>query len=399
MKTILLGCALFIAAVLLSYTLFVPISADPLSQDSETPIPTSPALTNATNGETATKPLLLKAPAPTPEDMVWIPGGRFRMGDSEGAPDKHPDFIDEIPEHNDSLVEHDVELDGFWMQKTEVTNRQFKKFVDATGYVTAAEKQLKREDFVGQVADVNQIKEEALLPGSICFNSKFDPSKLKKDHPLWPYQVWQVVQGASWQHPEGPDSDIADRMDHPVVHVSWDDAMAYCDWLGKKTGYACRLPTEAEWEYAARGGLAGKNYPWGDERKIDGKWPHNIWQGEFPILNIGEDGYKFSAPVGSFPPNGYGLYDMTGNVWEWCYDHYRPDYYLMSPKRNPQGPSESFDPQEPNIPKRVQRGGSFMCSDTYCIGYSVASRMKGGSGSGTFHCGFRCVLLPESRFN
>ncbi len=339
--------------------------------------------------ERSQRPLVVEEPADPPQGMAWIPGGTFTMGDRDGAPDKHPEHLHDIPEHRDAVSEHHVTLDGFWIDKTEVTNAQFQEFVDATRYVTVSEKRPQREDFAGQISDVNMIPEENLVAGSICFNSSFDPKTLKKDHPLWPYQVWKYVAGANWRHPAGPDSSIEQKRLHPVVHVSWDDATAYCRWAGK------RLPTEAEWEYAARGGLHGKNYPWGDEFRPNGKWPHNIWQGEFPYKNSGEDGFLATAPVGSFSPNGFGLLDMTGNVWEWCFDWYRPEYYLHSPQRNPFGPISSFDPQEPNIPKRVQRGGSFMCSDQYCIGYSVHSRMKGESGSGAFHTGFRCVVPAD----
>lgn len=322
--------------------------------------------------------------------MVWIPGGRFTMGDKDGAPHKHPDFADKIPEHHDAMFEHTVELDGFWIDATEVTNRQFAEFVAATGYRTTAERAPKREDFLGQVPDVSLIPEENLVAGSICYNPQLDVERLKsldRRDPSWIYQglVWMYQKGADWRRPEGPESSVDDRMDHPVVHVSWHDAAAYAEWAGK------RLPTEAEWEYAARGGLKGRKYPWGEDPKPKGRWAHNIWQGAFPFENTVEDGFRTTAPVKSFPPNGYGLYDISGNVWEWCSDWYRPDYYFSSPRRNPAGPQASFDPQEPNVPKRVQRGGSFMCSDTYCIGYSVAARMKGDPASGAFHTGFRCV--------
>lgn len=321
--------------------------------------------------------LIVEEPEPAPPGMRWIPGGTFLMGSD------NPKFPDEFPAH-------EVTLDGFWMDETELTNRQFEAFVNATGYVTVAEKAPDRNEVASQ-AGINpaDIPAENLVPGAICFNSKFDPKTLRKDHPLWPYQVWTYIKGASWRHPEGPDSSIDARMDHPVVHVAWDDAIAYCRWAGK------RLPTEAEWEYAARGGLKDGEYPWGNDLQPAGKWAGNIWQGEFPLENRADDGFRESSPVKTFPPNAYGLYDLSGNVWEWCSDWYRPDYYRGSPDRNPVGPVSSVDPLEPTIPKRVQRGGSFMCSDNYCIGYRVAARMKGDLTTGTFHCGFRTVLSPR----
>ncbi len=199
------------------------------------------------------------------------------------------------------------------------------------------------------------------------------------------------MKGANWKHPEGPESNIDDRRstDHPVVHVSWLDVEQYCRWAGKK------LPTEAQWEYAARGGKRDLVYPWGNDRNPQGKWLNNIWQGEFPVTNTGADGFEKTSPVGSFPANGYGLFDMSGNVWEWCADFYQPDYYGSSPKANPPGPDHSFDPRKPGIIKRVQRGGSFMCSEQYCVGYRVAARMKGEQDTGAFHTGFRCVVTPE----
>jgi formylglycine-generating enzyme required for sulfatase activity len=317
----------------------------------------------------------VQPPGPAPEGMVWVPGGTTVLGDDDGPPDERP--------------AHSVTIDGFWMDRTEVTNADFNKFTDATGYRTIAERTPKREDFKGLIADVNDIPAENLVAGSICFNPHFDRRVLTKDHPLWPLQVWRYVKGANWRHPDGPESSITDRMQHPVVHVAWDDAIAYCKWAHK------RLPTEAEWEYAARGGLAHAIYPCGNDLVRDGKWTMNIWQGVFPDTHDVKDGFRTTAPAASFPPNGYGLYDMAGNVWEWCNDFYRPDYYRFSPLANPQGPSDSFDPLEPDSPKRVQRGGSFMCSDNYCRGYRVSARMKQAPDSGTFHAGFRCVRSPE----
>jgi sulfatase modifying factor 1 len=320
-------------------------------------------------------PRFVQAPGPAPQGMVWIPGGTAVLGDDDGKPDERP--------------AHSATIDGFWMDRSEVTNAAFMQFADATGYLTIAERTPKREDFKGQVADVNAIPAENLVAGSICFNPNFDRRTLSKDQPLWPLQVWRYVKGANWRHPDGPASSITERMQHPVVHVAWEDAVAYCKWAHK------RLPTEAEWEYAARGGQKAAIYPCGNELVHDGKWLANIWQGEFPESHDVKDGFRTTAPVGSFPPNGYGLVDMAGNVWEWCNDYYRHDYYRFAPLANPPGPSDSFDPLEPDLPKRVQRGGSFMCSDNYCRGYRITARMKQAPDSGTFHAGFRCVRSPQ----
>jgi formylglycine-generating enzyme len=302
-------------------------------------------------------------PGPAPEGMVWVPGGQFWMGAND----------DTMP---DATPAHRVAVDGFWMDRTEVTNAQFEAFVRATGYVTVAERTPSAADYPGAPP-------EALVAGSIVFSPPSVPVPLT-NHLAW----WKYVPGADWRHPEGPGSDLAGREDHPVVHVGWDDAVAYARWAGK------RLPTEAEWEFAARGGLDRRRYTWGEELRPDGRWRVNNWQGRFPTENTAEDGFLRTAPVASFPPNGYGLYDMAGNVWEWCADWYRPDYYPRSPSRNPRGPDSSFDPAEPGVPKRVQRGGSFLCSDLYCTRYLPGSRGKGAPDSGESHVGFRCVRSP-----
>lgn len=320
-----------------------------------------------------------KEPPPVPaaddprlKDMLWIVPGRFEMGALNTVPDEFPP--------------HAVELDGFWMDRTEVTNRQFQSFVEATGYVTLAEQPPKLRSIQPDSAlSQAEILPEFNKPGSICSlqlasRGEIDPNR-------GAYSWWQYVPGASWKHPEGPDSSITDRMDHPVVHVSWIDAQAYCRWAGKQ------LPTEAQWEYAARAGSTS-DYPWGAKLVPEGRWMANIWQGEFPVQDTGEDGFTRTAPVGSFPPNAFGLVDMSGNVWEWCHDYYQPEYYADSPAGNPPGPESSHDPQEPGIIKRVQRGGSFMCSDQYCVGYRTSARMKGEEDSGAFHTGFRCVINP-----
>lgn len=311
---------------------------------------------------------------PRVANMQWLSGGRFEMGELNTVPDEFPP--------------HAVELDGFWIDTTEVTNRQFKEFVDATGCLTTAERPPELRSIMpdSELARI-EILPEMNKPGSIC--SLQLSSRNEIDQQKGAYSWWQYVPGANWMHPEGEDSSIDNRMDHPVVHVSWLDAKAYCDWAGKK------LPTEAQWEFAARGKQGGVTYPWGNELKPEGKWRHNIWQGEFPIKDTGEDGFTRTAPVKSFPPNDFGLHEITGNVWEWCSDYYQPEYYAVSPLKNPAGPEASYDPQEPGIIKRVQRGGSFMCSDQYCVGYRVSARMKGEEDTGAFHTGFRCVVTPD----
>jgi formylglycine-generating enzyme required for sulfatase activity len=301
---------------------------------------------------------LSPAPGPAPDGMAWVPGGTFWMGDN--------DFPDARPVHR-------VTVDGFWMDKTEVTNAQFARFAEQTGYVTVAERPPDPKDFP-------TVPPADLKAGSIVFTPPNEPVPLD-NHSQW----WRFVPGADWRHPDGPGSTIDGKANYPVVHVCWDDAAAYAKWAHK------RLPTEGEWEFAARGGLDHQPYAWGDEQKPAGKWPANVWQGQFPAENTAEDGYPRAAPVASFSPNAYGLYDMAGNVWEWCADWYRPDYYAASPKQNPPGPQDSFDPNEPSFPKRVQRGGSFLCSDLYCISYRPGARGKGEVTSGASHLGFRCV--------
>lgn len=304
-------------------------------------------------------------PGPAPEGMVWIPGGTFWMGcDDCDMPDAEP--------------VHLVSLDGYWIDKTPVTNAEFEKFVQATGYVTIAERKPKAEDYPGA-------KPEMLVAGSIIFNPPKQAVSLDNAYVWWKYQ-----KGANWRHPQGPKSDIKNLADHPVVHIAWLDAVEYAKWAGK------RLPTEAEFEFAARGGLDRNKFAWGNELKPGGKWVANIWQGKFPNADSGEDGYKsVLSPVTAFPPNGFGLYDVGGNVWQWCADWYRPDYFekiaSSTAVKNPQGPSDSYDPQEPGIPKRVQKSGSLMCSDQYCARYHVGSRGKGAIDSGASHIGFRCV--------
>ncbi|HWO02983.1 MAG TPA: formylglycine-generating enzyme family protein [Blastocatellia bacterium] len=317
-------------------------------------------------------------PGPVPEGMVWIPGGEFSMGAEQSS-----ETLCGLPGITaDSLPVHRVYVDGFWMDATEVTNEQFEKFVEATGYVTFAELTPRAEDFPGAPP-------ENLVAGSIVFTPP-DHQVPLNDH----FQWWAFVKGANWRHPTGPASNLNGRENYPVVHVDYDDALAYAKWAGK------RLPTEAEWEFAARGGRTGKLYAWGDNFHPSGKTMANTFQGTFPVTDTAEDGYAGIAPVAQFMANDYGLYDIAGNVWEWCSDWYRADYYEQLARiggvaRNPQGPGDSFDPEEPNEKKRVHRGGSFLCTDQYCSRYMVGTRGKGEVTTGTNHLGFRCVQAPH----
>lgn len=309
-------------------------------------------------------------PPPTaiPENMVWISGGTFQMGCADC----------DMP---DALPVHPVTVDGFFMDATPVTNAEFARFVNATGYVTIAERPLNPQDYPG-------VDPKNLVPGSAVFTPPPEDVPLD-DISRW----WHYVPGACWKRPEGTNSTIKGREDHPVVHVAWEDAVAYAKWAGK------RLPTEAEFEFAARGGQAANLYAWGSELKPDGKWMANIWQGRFPSKNTVEDGYVGTSPVKAFQPNPFGLYDVGGNIWQWCADWYRPDYFTQLAAQgtavNPQGPADSYDPQEPGAKKRVQKSGSFLCSDQYCSRYLVGSRGRGSVDSGSSNVGFRCVKSPQ----
>lgn len=313
-----------------------------------------------------------------PPGMLWVPGGEFGMGtDSDlGWPDERP--------------AHRVRVDGFWMDETEVTNVEFREFVNATGYVTTAEKRPDESEILGQLPPGSSPPaKDNLVAGSLVFRPTTDPVPLD-DFSQW----WHWTPGADWRHPDGPASDLEGKENHPVVHVSWDDAVAYAQWKGK------RLPTEAEWEFAARGGHEGKPYVWGDQRPgAGGTWQCNIWQGDFPQSNTGDDGYVRTAPVASFQANGYGLFDLAGNVWEWCGDFYRYDLYRSRAENgvvvNPTGPTESFDPRSPFAATRVQRGGSFLCNESYCSRYRPSARHGCAPDSGMSHVGFRCVMTKK----
>jgi sulfatase modifying factor 1 len=331
--------------------------------DVESPATATNAVAPTLPQQSGAKPISThEPPGPAPEGMVWVPGGTFWMGGDDAS-------------MADAKPVHEVSVSGFWMDKTEITNRQFARFVKETAYITIAERQPDPSDFPG--ASI-----EKLVPGSIVFTPP--AGRVSLDDPLiW----WRYVPGASWRHPDGPESTIDGKDTYPVVHICWFDAVAYANWAGK------RLPTEAEWELAARGGKSRNRFVWGDQLLPGGKWQANIWEGHFPDQNSGDDGFARTAPVATFPPNGFGLYDIAGNVWEWCADWYRPGY---EPRdfHDPTGPTSSYDPDEPGAKKRVQRGGSFLCSDQYCTRYLPGARGKGAVDSGASHVGFRCVISP-----
>jgi sulfatase modifying factor 1 len=280
----------------------------------------------------------------TLEGMVLLPGGEPLLGDDSG---------EGYPGDGEGPVRR-VRIDPFWIDTCVVSNADFAEFVAATGYLTEAERFGWSFVFAG------------LLP------QDFPPTRAAAAAP-W----WRQVAGACWRHPEGPQSRIDDRADHPAVHVSWHDAWAYCRWAGK------RLPTEAEWEHAARGGLEGRRYPWGDQLRADGVHRMNVWQGQFPRLNTAEDGYVGTAPVDAFPPNGYGLYNTTGNVWEWCVDWFSATFHIEGPRDNPVGP--------PGGQAKVMRGGSYLCHRSYCFRYRVAARSSNTPDTSAGNIGFRCV--------
>jgi formylglycine-generating enzyme required for sulfatase activity len=311
--------------------------------------------------------------APALEDTIWIPGGSFLMGS-----DRH--YPEEAPAHH-------VSVDGFWIERYPVTNDRFARFVAETGHVTDAERPADPAIYPGA-------QPELLVPSSVVFVKPRQRVDLA-NHFSW----WSYVAGADWRHPEGPSSSIRERGDHPVVHVTFQDAAAYARWAGRE------LPTEAEWERAARGGLDGAEFAWGAELFPDGEYMANTWQGEFPIVNDIDDGFEGTAPVGSFPANGYGLHDMIGNVWEWTTDWYdgrhRSAGGCCSAIHNPRGGEQqaSYDPRTPDvrIPRKVMKGGSYLCAPNYCRRYRPAARMAQAIDTSTCHLGFRCIVRAAPR--
>jgi formylglycine-generating enzyme len=307
--------------------------------------------------------------APAESDMAWIPGGEFQMGSDRHYPEERP--------------AHRVAVDGFWMDRHPITNAEFERFVAETGYVTSAEVAPDPSDYPGALP-------EMLYPGSLVF--------VKPPGPVDRSQIgnwWRFMRGADWRHPRGPSSSLTGLEQHPVVHVCYSDAQAYARWGGKE------IPTEAEWEFAARGGLDGATYAWGEEFMPQGRPMANTWQGEFPWQNRVEDGYEGTSPVGAFPPNGYGLYDVIGNVWEWTTDWYYPGHPKevldsCSTPRNPRGGAEtdSYDPGRPEIriPRKVIKGGSHLCAPNYSRRYRPAARFPEPIDTSACHLGFRCIV-------
>jgi len=294
--------------------------------------------------------------------MVWIPGGEFTMGSDHHYPEEAP--------------AHRVTVEGFWIDRAPVTNAEFRCFVEATGHVTVAET-------APDPAHYPDARPELLVPASAVFRKPKGPVDLRQ-----PYLWWIHVRDANWRHPRGPQSSLKGLDDHPVVHMAWADVEAYARWAGKE------LPTEAEWERAARGGLDGASFAWGDELTPDGRHLANVWQGDFPVTNDCLDGYELTSPVGTFPPNGYGLVDMIGNVWEWTADWYQDHHDVAHPCCTP--PEGSVDPRQPGLPtpRKVMKGGSHLCAPNYCQRYRPAARMPQAVDTSTSHLGFRCVVRP-----
>ena len=302
--------------------------------------------------------------------MKWIPGGTFDMGSNKFYSEENP--------------VHKVTVDGFWMDQFTVTNREWKRFVEATGPITLAERPPNAEDYPGAAP-------ELLVPASVVFRMPKRGIDMTNCFNWWTY-----IPGANWCHPDGPETSLEGYENHPVVHVSWEDVEAYAKWIGKE------LPTEAEWEFAARGGIEGADFAWGNDFMPGGAHMANTWQGEFPFQNLKTDGFERTAPVGSFPANGYGLHEMTGNVWEWTTDWFQEHskvHRACCGNLNPKGGARdaSYDPQLPNIkiPRKVMKGGSYLCAPNYCRRYRPAARMPQPIDTSTCHLGFRCVVRTK----
>ena len=325
------------------------------------------------------KKIIIELNKPVVDGMVWVPGGLFEMGASDSDQMALPH---EKPKHS-------VFVDGFYMDITEVTNAEFTKFTSETGYITTAERPIDWDLIKLQVPEGTKKPHDSLLkPGSLLFKKTQESVPNLYDFSQW----WKWSIGANWKEPEGEGSNILGKGNYPVVHISYEDAQNYCKWAGR------RLPTEAEWEYAARGGKKDKIYFWGNISNSISKYV-NTWEGEFPVTNARIDGFEKSAPVKTFPPNDFGLYEISGNVWEWTSDWYNTNYYKICKKNNitnnPQGASKAYNPNNPYIQEKIIRGGSFLCNDSYCASYRVSSRQATDPGTSLEHLGFRTVLSEK----
>ena len=340
----------------------------------------------APKNSTVVEPGLEKSDGPSPEidapqGMVWIPGGTFVQG--AVATDKMA-MAHERPAHK-------VRVDGFFMDVHEVTNAQFAQFVQETAYVTVAEREIDWEEMKKQLPQGTPKPHDSILrPGSLVFKKTRSTVPNLYDYSQW----WEWRIGADWKRPNGPGSDLVGKGDHPVVHIAYEDAQAYCQWAGR------RLPTEAEWEYAARGGREGALFFWGDDPQALASHA-NTWEGEFPVENTRADGFERLAPVKGYPKNGFGLYDMAGNVWEWTADWYNTQYYgelaaQGEVAHNPQGAAQAYNASNPYAREKIMKGGSFLCSASYCASYRISARMATSPDSGMEHLGFRTVLSPKA---
>ncbi len=315
-----------------------------------------------------------------PKGMVWIPSGTFLQG---AVPQDKMAMKHEKPQH-------EVYVDGFFMNITEVTNAQFKKFVDETGYITIAERDINWEEMKKQLPEGTPKPHDSILqPGSLLFKKTKSSVPNLYDFSQW----WQWAIGVNWKHPSGPESTLDGKDNHPVVHIAYQDALAYCEWAGH------RLPTEAEWEYAARGKNKDVTYFWGDDRSKLSQMA-NSWEGEFPVYNTLEDGFERTAPAKSYPPNSFGLYDMAGNVWEFTSDWYNVNYYQELANtngltKNPKGADKAYNPNNPYLQEKIIKGGSFLCSDSYCASYRASAKMGTSMDSSAEHIGFRTVVTME----
>ena len=343
-------------------------TSDPISEVAESVVDTTPILVE--------KPENINAP----DGMVWIPGGEFIQG---AVPQDKMAMDHEKPAHK-------VKVNGFFMDVTEVTNAQFAKFVKETGYITVAERAIDWEEMKTQVPEGTPKPHDSILqPGSLTFKKTKTSVPNLYDFSQW----WNWTIGANWKQPNGPGSTIKGKDNEPVVQVAYEDALAYCQWAGR------RLPTEAEWERAARGNKTESIYFWGDDDSVLSQMA-NTWEGEFPVTNSKADGFEQRAKVKSYPPNDFGLYDMAGNVWEWTSDWYNTNYYnelgaLNAPVVNPQGAATAYNPNMPYAKEKVMRGGSFLCNASYCASYRISSRMASSLDSSLEHLGFRTVATVD----